>query len=99
MGGWGGPCDISVSPSPFGLDFGTLDFGTSDSGLTIFGSTKSVNNIVKGAREQGRLIRQKYLVGKKNYRDNLFLDVTKTEINQKWEVEHEFKTHHEYISY
>merc|ERR1712016_587125 len=38
-GGWcgwgGGPCDFSVSPSPFGLDFGTLDFGTSDSGLTI----------------------------------------------------------------
>ena len=26
MGG-GGPCDFSVSPSPFGLDFGTLDFG------------------------------------------------------------------------
>ena len=33
--GGGGPCDYSVSPSPFGLDFGTLDFGTSDSGLTI----------------------------------------------------------------
>ena len=32
--GGGGPCDFSVSPSPFGLDFGTLDFGTSDSGLT-----------------------------------------------------------------
>ena len=31
----GGLCDFSVSPSPFGLDFGTLDFGTSDSGLTI----------------------------------------------------------------
>ena len=29
------PCDFSVSPSPFGLDFGTLDFGTSDSGFTI----------------------------------------------------------------
>ena len=26
-GGGGGPCDFSVSPSPFGLDFGTLDFG------------------------------------------------------------------------
>ena len=25
--GGGGPCDYSVSPSPFGLDFGTLDFG------------------------------------------------------------------------
>ena len=31
----GGPCDFSVSPSPFGLNFGTLDFGTSDLGLTI----------------------------------------------------------------
>ena len=33
MGGWrsriygGGPCDFSVSPSPFGLDFWTWDFG------------------------------------------------------------------------
>ena len=29
-GGWwgGGLCDYCVSPSPFGLDFGTLDFGT-----------------------------------------------------------------------
>ena len=27
MGGVGGPCDFSVSPSPFGLDFGTLDLG------------------------------------------------------------------------
>ena len=35
VGGGGGPCDYSVSPSPFKLDFGTLDFGTSDSGLTI----------------------------------------------------------------
>ena len=34
-GGGGGLCDFSVSPSPFGLNFGTLDFGTSDSGLTI----------------------------------------------------------------
>ena len=34
-GGVGGPCDFSVSLSPFGLGFGTLDFGTSDSGLTI----------------------------------------------------------------
>ena len=25
--GVGGPCDFSVSPSPFGLNFGTLDFG------------------------------------------------------------------------
>ena len=32
-GGGGGPCDFSVSPSPFGLDFGTLDFETSDSGF------------------------------------------------------------------
>ena len=28
----GGPCDFSVSPSPFGLDFGTLD---SDLGLGL----------------------------------------------------------------
>ena len=30
MGWWcgvGGPCDFGVSPSPFGLDFGTLDLG------------------------------------------------------------------------
>ena len=35
--GWvgGGPCDSSVSPSPFGLDFGSLDFGTSDSGVKL----------------------------------------------------------------
>ena len=31
----GGLCDYCVSPSPFGLDFGTLDFGTSGLGLTI----------------------------------------------------------------
>ena len=35
--GWVGVlCDYCVSPSPFGLDFGTLDFGTSDLGLTIW---------------------------------------------------------------
>ena len=34
MGGGGGPCDFRVSPSPFGLDFGTLDFVTADLGLT-----------------------------------------------------------------
>ena len=39
-GGGGGPCDFSVSPSPFGLDFGTLDFGTLALGLTIL-CTKS----------------------------------------------------------
>ena len=27
VGGGGGPCDFCVSPSPFGLDFGTLDLG------------------------------------------------------------------------
>ena len=42
--GFGGPCDYSVSPSPFNLDFGTLDFGTSDSGLTIrLGTTATVH--------------------------------------------------------
>ena len=40
VGWWGGGvggglCDYCVSPSPFGLDFGTLDFGTLDLGLTI----------------------------------------------------------------
>jgi len=36
MGGVvGSPCDFIVSPSTFGLDFGTLDFGTLDLGLTI----------------------------------------------------------------
>ena len=39
--GGGGPWDFSVSPSPFGLDFGTLDFGTSDLGLTILGYNES----------------------------------------------------------
>ena len=34
-GGYSHSCDFSVSPSPLGLDFGTLDFGTSDLGLTI----------------------------------------------------------------
>ena len=41
-GGGGGPCDYCVSPSPFGLDFGTLDFGTSDLGLTIYDTCISV---------------------------------------------------------
>ena len=31
----GNPCDFSVSPSPF-----CLDFGTSDSGLTIYRQSK-----------------------------------------------------------
>ena len=31
---WGGGlCDFSVSPSPFGLDFGTLDLGLTIKGL------------------------------------------------------------------
>ena len=40
---WGGvgvsPWDFSVSPSPFGLDFGTLDFGTLDFGTSDFGTS------------------------------------------------------------
>ena len=48
-GGWGGgPCDFSVSPSPFGLDFGTLDFGTSDLGLTI----KAGYYVIPGVRRE-----------------------------------------------
>ena len=35
VGGFVGQCDFSVSPGPFGLEFGTLDFGTLDLGLTI----------------------------------------------------------------
>ena len=46
--GWGGvgggPCDYCVSPSPVGLDFGTLDFGTSDFGTSDFGLTKKYTN-------------------------------------------------------
>ena len=44
VGWWwgGGPCDFSVSPSPFALDFGTLDFGTLDPGLT---ASHTVNNV------------------------------------------------------
>ena len=30
-------CNFSVSPSPFGPDFGTLDFGTSDLGTSDLG--------------------------------------------------------------
>ena len=54
MGGWGGvggPCDFSVSPSPFGLDFGTLDFGTSDLGLTIVLCEQSQGNVTVVKRE------------------------------------------------
>ena len=53
MGGGGGPCDSSVSPSPFGLDFGTLDFGTSDLGLTIM--TENDNEPKKGVTKGGTL--------------------------------------------
>ena len=42
VGGVGGPCDYCVSPSPFGLDFGTADFGTADLGLTIIFSEAHV---------------------------------------------------------
>ena len=34
------PCEFSVSPSPFGLHFGTLDLRTLDSGLTIVWDVK-----------------------------------------------------------
>ena len=43
MGGWlGGPCDFSVSPSPFGLDFGTLDLG-----LTIHLKLESIKLFIR----------------------------------------------------
>ena len=38
----GVPCYYRVSPSPFGLDFGTWDFGTSDSGLTIIQGVRGI---------------------------------------------------------
>ena len=44
--GWDRPCDFSVSPSPFGLDFGTLDFGTLDLGLAINQSNELAVDIV-----------------------------------------------------
>ena len=44
-GGVGGPCDFSVSPRPFGLDFGTLD---SDFGLGL-------DNCHKGTTDKNSL--------------------------------------------
>ena len=44
VGGWGGvggPCDFGVSPSSFGLDFGTLD---SDFGLGLDNKTDRQTN-------------------------------------------------------
>ena len=35
-GGGGGPCDYCVSPSPLGLDFGTLDFGLGLDNNSVF---------------------------------------------------------------
>ena len=53
---WGsGPCDFSVSPSPFGLDS-----GTSDSGLTTatlgFASFTKFNNFVQFIFEKKKLL-------------------------------------------
>ena len=47
--GVGGPCDFSVSPSPFGLDFGTFD---SDFGLGL--DNNKVNKI--GVENYARII-------------------------------------------
>ena len=53
--GWGGDlCDFSVSPSPFGLDFGTLDFGTSDLGLTIQFTSNVCLIVFKGTTFQNK---------------------------------------------
>ena len=41
-GGGGGPWDFSVSPSPFGLDFGTLDLGLTINVTSTFAPTKSI---------------------------------------------------------
>ena len=43
----GGPCDFSVSPSPFGLDFVILDCGTSDLGLTIRKESTNTHSFTK----------------------------------------------------
>ena len=41
----GGPCDFSVSPSPFGLDFGLWDFGFGlDKKPGNFPTFQSINN-------------------------------------------------------
>ena len=51
---WGGGlCDYCVSPSPFGLDFGTLDFGTLDFGLTINNAVKYWVEWRRGRRSGG----------------------------------------------
>ena len=57
----GSPCDFSVGPSPFDLDFGTLDFGTSDSGLTIFSSLFKLDiNAIQACTGWGLISEIKY---------------------------------------
>ena len=45
----GGPCDFSVGPSPFGLDFATLDFGLGLDNYTLpmFGSEPRTSELMK----------------------------------------------------
>ena len=68
-GGWvGGPCDSSVSPSPFGLDFGTLDFGSFDLGLTIspdhLESRVCFTCHIISLSRQNRIFPQRLLIGR-----------------------------------
>ena len=45
-----GPCDLRVSPSPFGLDFGTLDLGLTIVPLIEIEMTAICHNLVKFSR-------------------------------------------------
>ena len=50
MGWWGcGPCDFSVSPNPFGLDFGTLDLGLTIKALFDYfaGQSGTLNKVLR----------------------------------------------------
>ena len=69
----GGPWDFSVSPSPFGLDFGTLDFGTSDSGLTIL-----INNMINSCSLNSIVI-----IGDLGHRPDRYLGLA-TELFTPW---------------
>ena len=42
----GGLCDFSVSPSPFGLDFGTSDFGLTIITSSQWGAFVYVNRLI-----------------------------------------------------
>ena len=87
-GGVGGPCDFSVSPSPFGLDFGTLDFGTSDLGLTIVKALIiyhfSVSRIVDPAPVDEKYVKHAVLVIRWCYTGLTLTSLVATSAFQKW---------------